>query len=325
MKLTSKIFKPAVMAFLALGMFACNDDDDANVPMVEDNTIADFVSTNDNYSSLAAALEAADLTATLDGTTKYTVFAPNNAAFSEFLAANNFDALDDVPVDVLKQVLLNHVQMGEIMAADLSTGYIESMAKGPASDENLSMYINVGDNVVINGVSTVTTTNIEVDNGIIHAVDQVIGLPDITTFAIADPTFDILQAALTREEDYTFVDILQSTGDASPFTVFAPTNDAFVALLDELDVDSLDDIDADLLATVLSYHVVSGDNVRAEDLTDGMMVTTFETGEITINVGASVTITDENERTSTVVLPNVQATNGVIHAIDQVLLPASED
>ncbi|RKS53555.1 putative surface protein with fasciclin (FAS1) repeats [Gillisia mitskevichiae] len=325
MKLTSKIFKPAVMAFLALGMFACNDDDDANVPMVEDNTIADFVSTNDNYSSLAAALEAADLTSTLDGTTKYTVFAPNNEAFSEFLAANNFDALDDVPVDVLKQVLLNHVQMGEIMAADLSTGYIESMAKGPASDENLSMYINVGDNVVINGVSTVTTTNIEVDNGIIHAVDQVIGLPDITTFAIADPTFDILQAALTREEDYTFVDILQSTGDASPFTVFAPTNDAFVALLDELDVDSLDDIDADLLATVLSYHVVSGDNVRAEDLTDGMMVTTFETGEITINVGASVTITDENERTSTVVLPNVQATNGVIHAIDQVLLPASED
>lgn len=324
MKLNSKLTKMAVVAFLALGMYSCSDDDDVNVPVVEENTIADFVSSTNDYSSLAAALDVAGLTATLDGSTNYTVFAPNNAAFSAFLAANNFNSLEDVPVDVLTQILLNHVQMGEIMAAELTTGYIESMAKGPASDENLSMYINVGDNVVINGVATVTTANIQVDNGIIHAVDQVIGLPDIVTFATADPTFDILVAALTREDDYTFVQILQSTGDSSPFTVFAPTNDAFVALLDELDVDSLADIDADLLASVLSYHVVAGANVRAEDLSDDMMVTTFETGEITINLGDNVTITDENERTSTVVLPNVQATNGVIHAINQVLLPAGE-
>ncbi len=324
MKLISKLTKTAVVAFLVLGMYSCSDDDDVNVPVVEENSIADFVSSNDDYSSLKAALDAAGLTATLDGSANYTVFAPNNAAFSEFLEDNNFNSLGDVPVDVLTQVLLNHVQMGEIMAADLTTGYIESMVKGPASDENLSMYINVGDNVVINGVATVTSANIEVDNGIIHAVDKVIGLPDIVTFATADPTFEILVAALTREADYPFVGILQSTGDASPFTVFAPTNDAFVALLDELDVESLAAIDADLLASVLSYHVVSGANVRAEDITDGMMVPTFETGEITINTGDTVTITDENERISTVILPNVQATNGVIHAIDQVLLPAAE-
>lgn len=325
MKLISKLTKTAVVAFLALGMYSCSDDDDVNVEVVETNTIADFVSSTGDYSSLAAALDAAGLTATLNGNEKFTVFAPNNAAFDRFLAANNFATLGDVPVDVLTQVLLNHVQMGEILASDLSTGYITSMAKGSASDENLSMYINVGDNVTINGVATVTSANNQVDNGIIHAVDEVIGLPDITTFAIADPTFDILQAALTREDEFTFVSILQSTGDASPFTVFAPTNDAFVALLEELDVDSLGDIPSDLLASVLSYHVISGANVRAEDITDGMMAPTFETGEITINTGDTVTITDENDRTSTVVLANVQATNGVIHAIDQVLLPASDE
>lgn len=324
MDFISKLTKTAAIAFLVLGIYGCSDDDDANVVIVESNTIADFVSSNDDYSSLAAALDVAGLTATLDGSANYTVFAPNNAAFTAFLEDSPYNSLEEVPVDVLTQILLNHVQMGEIRAQDLETGYTTSMATGPASAENLSMYINVGDNVMINGVATVTTADVEVDNGIIHAVDQVIGLPDITTFAIADPTFDILVAALTREDSYTFVSILQSTGDASPFTVFAPTNDAFVALLDELDVNSLDDIPADLLATVLSYHVVSGVNVRAEDLTDGMMVTTFETGEITVNVGDNVTITDENERTSTVVLPNVQATNGVIHAIGQVLRPASE-
>lgn len=325
MKLISNLTKTAVVAFLALGMYSCSDDDDVNVPVVETNTIADFVDSSGDYSSLAAALDAAGLTATLDGSAKYTVFAPNNAAFDKFLADNNFATLGDVPVDLLTQVLLNHVQMGEIMASDLSTGYIPSMAKGSASDENLSMYISVGDNVMINGVATVTSANNQVDNGIIHAVDQVIGLPDITTFVIADPTFEILLAALTREEDFPFVSILQSTGAPSPFTVFAPTNDAFIDLLDELDVATLGDIPTDLLASVLSYHVVAGANVRAEDITDGMMVPTFETGEITINTGDTVTITDENERTSTVVLANVQATNGVIHAINQVLLPASDE
>jgi len=323
MNIISKFTKTAVIAFLALGIVGCSNDDDNEV-VVETNTIADFVSSNDNYSSLAAALDAAGLTATLDGSSNYTVFAPNNAAFSDFLAANNFNSLADVPVDLLKQVLLNHVQMGEIKAADLSTGYIESMAKGSASDENLSMYINVGDNVVINGVATVTSADIEVDNGIIHAVDQVIGLPDITTFATADPNFEILVAALTREEDYNFVSILQSTGDPSPYTVFAPTNQAFLDLLDELDLASLNDIPADLLASVLSYHVVTGANVRSTDLSNDMMVTTFETGAFTVNLGDNVTILDESGRTSTVVATDVQASNGVIHVIDQVLLPAAE-
>ncbi len=322
MKIYSKLTKFAVVAFLTMGLLGCNNnDDDGTDPVIETNTIADFVASNDNYSSLAAALDAAGLTATLDGSAKYTVFAPNNAAFSAFLAANNFDSLQDVPVDLLKQVLLNHVQTGEIRSQDLSTGYITSMAKGPASDANLSMYISVGDAVMINGVATVTTANIEADNGIIHAVDSVIGLPDITTFATADPTFETLVAALTREDDYNFVEILQATEDPAPFTVFAPTNDAFAALLTELDLTSLEDISSELLSSVLSYHVVTGANVRSGDLSDGMVVTTFETGDFTVNVGDDVTITDERDRTANVIAVDVQATNGVIHVIDQVLLP----
>jgi transforming growth factor-beta-induced protein len=288
------------------------------------NTITDFVAENDDYSSLQAALEVTGLDATLDGSANYTVFAPNNAAFNSFLSANGFSSLDEVPTDVLTEILLNHVQEGEITSGALSTGYIESMATGMASDSPLSLYINTEDGVMINGVSTVTTADVEVDNGVIHAVNAVIGLPDVTTFATADPNFDILVQALTADESFTFVETLMMTDAPAPFTVFAPTNAAFANVLAELELAGLGDIPADLLSSILTYHVVAGSNVRAGDLSDGMMVETLETGSFTINLGDNVTITDENGRTATIIATNIQANNGVIHALDTVLLPEND-
>ena len=321
---TIKFTKIALLAFLTFGLFACSDDDDGGDVITPSNTIADFVAGNPDYSSLGAALEVTGLDATLDGTANFTVFAPNNAAFNSFLSNNGFNSLDEVPEDVLTEILLNHVQEGEIMSSALSTGYIESMATGMASDQPLSLYINTDDGVTINGVSSVTTPDVEVDNGIIHAVDAVIGLPDVTTFATADPNFDILVQALTADESFTFVETLMMSEDPAPFTVFAPTNTAFTNVLDELELAGLNDIPADLLSSILSYHVVAGSNVRAEDLTDQMMVETLETGSFTINLGENVTITDENGRTATIVATNVQANNGVIHALDTVILPENE-
>lgn len=323
MNIISNLVKFTALSLFFVSFTACSDNDDDGVqpPIVETNTIADFVAANDNYSSLAAALEVAGLTATLDGTANYTVFAPDNDAFAAFLADNGFSTLGDVPVDLLQQVLLNHVQQGEIMSGDLSTGYITSMAVGGASEENLSMYINTDDGVMINGVATVETADIEVDNGVIHAVDAVIGLPNITTFATADPNFSILVAALTREPEYTFVETLSMTGDPAPFTVFAPTDEAFGDLLAELELSGLGDISSDFLAETLSYHVVANANVRSTDLSDGMEVSTLAPDTFTVNLGDTVTITDANGRTSTVIAADVQANNGVIHVLDTVLLP----
>lgn len=324
MKFISNFKKIALVLFLVLGAIACNDDDD-DIIIIETNTIADFVSENADYSSLNAALEAADLKIVLDGNAKYTVFAPNNAAFSTFLTANGFANLSEVPVAVLTQILLNHVQAGVIKSADLTTGYIESSATGTASDKKLSMYINTANGVRINGVSSVTTADVEVDNGVIHAVNSVIGLPDITTFALADPNFEILVSALTADDSFDFVSILQSQSSPAPFTVFAPTNQAFSDFLTEFNFADLAAIPVDLLESVLSYHVVTQANVRSEDITNGMIVTTFEGGEFTINTGTGVTITDENDRASSVIATDVQATNGVIHVIDTVLFPDLED
>ena len=321
---TIKFTKLALLAFLAFGLFSCSDDDDGGDVIMPTNTIADFVAENDDYSSLQAALEVTGLDATLDGSANYTVFAPNNAAFNSFLSANGFSSLDEVPTDVLTEILLNHVQEGEITSGALSTGYIESMATGMASDSPLSLYINTEDGVMINGVSTVTTADVEVDNGVIHAVNAVIGLPDVTTFATADPNFDILVQALTADESFTFVETLMMTDAPAPFTVFAPTNAAFANVLAELELAGLGDIPADLLSSILTYHVVAGSNVRAGDLSNGMMVETLETGSFTINLGDNVTITDENGRTATIIATNIQANNGVIHALDTVLLPEND-
>ncbi|EIJ37194.1 secreted/surface protein with fasciclin-like repeats [Galbibacter orientalis DSM 19592] len=280
-------------------------------------TIAGFVAMNNDYSSLLAAVQKADLVETLNAEDAgLTVFAPNNEAFATFLSDNGFASLEEVPTDVLKQVLLNHVIEGEVMSGDLTTMYGNTMATNTDGD-NLSLYINTESGVMLNGVSTVTTADVEVSNGVIHAVDAVIGLPTIVTFATADPNFSSLVGALTADGQPDFVSILSGTTDA-PFTVFAPLNSAFEAL-------SATPTGATLTA-VLQHHVVAGANARSEDLTDGMMVSSLEGDNITIALpgtgDAIADLTDGAGNTDIgVVAVDVQATNGVIHAVNKVLIP----
>ena len=289
------------------------------------NTIVDFVSNNDDYSILLEALQIADgdLDVVLSGDGPFTVFAPNNAAFTAFLSDNNFNALSDIPTDILSQVLLNHVVSGNAVSSSLSTGYdVSSLSTATPDGNNMSLYINTADGVVINGVSTVTTADVSVDNGTIHAVNTVIGLPTVVTFAVADPNFSILKTALTRADlTFDFVGTLSTANgtDPAPFTVFAPIDQAFVDLLEELEKDSLDDIDEETLNATLKMHAVAGANVLAAGLSDGLTISTLG-GDITANLTGGATLTDANNRVSQIVAVDVQASNGVIHAIDKVLL-----
>jgi len=262
-----RLFAFALLA-LSLGFVACGDDDPVDGP----KTITELASETSNLSSLVAALDAADLVSTLNGAGPFTVFAPTDAAFDAFLSDNGFAALGDVPTDVLKNILLNHVVAGKVVSSDLSTGYVESSATG-AGGNPMNMYISTDGGVTVNGGSDVSTADIDASNGVIHIVDAVIGLPTVVTFATADPTFANLASALTRPS--LGVDYVGTLSGDGPFTVFAPTNDAFVALLGELGLGGLADIDDATLNAVLQYHVVNGANVRAGDLSDGQSVTTF--------------------------------------------------
>lgn len=321
MKTLKKIIPTLIIALLLFQ--SCKDDDTDVVIIPETNTIVDIAVASDDLTSLVAALQKANLVTTLAGDGPFTVLAPTNDAFAAFLTSNGFSSLDDVPVDILTNILLNHVVSGSIASTDLSTGYANTLATSSASDTEMSLYIDISNGVRFNGVSSVSMADILADNGIIHIVDAVIGLPSVVTFAVADPTFSTLVAALTRDDLTTdFVGVLSTATGTSPapFTVFAPTNDAFGSLLSELGIAGLADIDEPTLDAVLKNHVVAGANVFDTDLTDNMTVTTLG-GDITANVTGGATLTDSNGRIIDIIATNVQADNGVIHAINKVILP----
>ena len=313
------LFRTFILLF-AVGVISvsCKDDD----PVVEQpKSIYAIASADADLSNLKAALDRAGLSATLDGTGDFTVFAPSNAAFGAFLTANGFANLNAVPIPLLKEVLLNHVLATKVMAAQVTTGYVSTLAKGSASStRNLSMFINTASGVKINGVSNVTATDISASNGVVHKVDAVIGLPTIVTHAVANPNFSVLVSALTRPDQPNFVSILGGTA-SSPFTVFAPTNAAFTSLLAELGLANLAAVPQATLENALKYHVVAGANVASTDITNNMNVVTFQGGTFKITTTGGVKITDAKNRISNVIATDVQCSNGIIHAIDKVLLP----
>ena len=300
---------------------SCNNNDDENVEDV--STIVNLAVDSADLTSLVAALERANLVSALNGEGPFTVLAPTNDAFAAFLSANNFNSLEDVPVDILTKVLLNHVISGSLISTDLSTGYANTLATSAASQTPLSIYVDTSNGVRFNGVSSVSAADILAVNGVIHKVDAVIGLPNIVTFATADPNFSTLVSALTRSDLTTdFVGVL-STDSATapaPFTVFAPINDAFNRLLIELNLASLSEIDEPTLDVVLKYHVVGGANVLDSNLTDNLTVSTLS-GDITADISGGARLTDSSGRVSDIIATNVQANNGVIHAINNVILP----
>lgn len=320
MKNLAKFLSLMMIVSLPLSAMSCDDNNDMDEPAT--NSIADFVAGNSNYSSLLAALLKADLVDTLKGEGPFTVFAPDNAAFSVFLSANGFANLDAVPADALKQILLNHVVSGSVKSTDLTTGYVQTLSTATPNNSNMNMFVNTSGGVKLNGISDVTGADNLLDNGVVHLVNKVIGLPTVVTFAVADPTFSTLVAALTRDDQPDFVSVLStSNGTApAPFTVFAPTNNAFGALLTELGAGGLNAIDGATLTATLNHHVVGGANVRSTALTNNMTVATLG-GNITANVTGGAKLTDANGRVSNIVAVDVQATNGVIHVIDKVILP----
>ena len=193
------------------------------------------------------------------------------------------------------------------MSTDLSTGYLPTLAM--YSDNNLSMYVEVDGGVYINGSTMVTTADIEADNGVIHVVDKVILPPTVVDVAIANDNFTTLVQAVVK------AGLVETLSGEGPFTVFAPTNDAFDALFTDLGISGLDDLTAEQLVPILTYHVVSG-NVLSTDLTNGDVATLSEGNIVTVDLTSGVMINEAE-----VVAADVQTANGVVHVIDKVLIP----
>lgn len=299
-----------------VGFSACTEDDDAPV----EQTIVGVAQGNANLSILVEALTYTDLVSVLNGTDQYTVFAPTNAAFTALLTTLGVSKVTDVNKATLKSILLYHVVSGEVKSSAITTGYVKSVSPFGTTTSNLSLYVvKDASGVTINNGAKVTTADVEASNGVVHVVDKVITIPNVVNHALNNPNFSTLVAALTRTD--LLVDYVSILSGVGPFTVFAPTNAAFTALLTELGAANLNAIDANTLNKVLQYHVISGANVVSSALTNGQQVTTFQGQKFTIGLTGGAKITDASNRVSNIIVVDVQGSNGVIHAIDKVLLP----
>ena len=262
------------------------------------------------HDSLVAALTKADLVTTLQGDGPFTVFAPTDEAFAA--AGIDLDSFTtDEEIATLADILLYHVYSGAVNAADVTDGLTVAMANGDDAS------FTVTDGTVMVGDATVVLADVPVSNGVIHVIDKVLMPPldlvDIPTVADGTGIHTALVAALTKAN---LVTTLQGEG---PFTVFAPTDQAFTDAGIDLDSFTTDEEIA-ALANILTYHVYSG-AVNAADVTDGLTVTMLNDDD------ASFTVMDGTVMVggATVILADVMASNGVIHVIDKVLMPPADE
>jgi len=270
------------------------------------NTVVDIIVNSDAHDTLEAAVIAAELDDDLSGDGPFTVFAPTDDAFAA-LPEGTLDTLLADPTGALADILLYHVASGVELSGSLSDGQKISTLFGKDVEVKID-----GGNVYIND-AMVTVADLEADNGVVHVIDAVL-IPQNTVVDIISESADhetLETAVIAAELD----DDLSGDG---PFTVFAPTDDAFAALPDG----TLDTLLADptgALADILLYHVASGD-VKSGDLSDGQKISTLlgKDAEVTID-GGNVYINE-----AMVTVADIDADNGVVHVINAVLLPPAD-
>ena len=288
---------------LALALGACDDDDDP-MGMEEESNIVMTAEDAGVFNTLLAALDAASLTSALEGPGPFTVFAPTDDAF----AAIDVDVLNDLIADpeLLTRVLTYHVVSGEFTSTDVAG--LNSAPTLNGKDVSLSFD---GTTVMVDG-ARVIGADVEASNGIIHVIDQVL---------LPEPIADILQTAKGAGIFNTLLAAVEAAGLTAtlqgdgPFTVFAPTDDAFAAI----DPAALNALLADppALAAILAYHVVPGALGAGEVLASSALTT--------VN-GADAAISLDNDGNpriddAIIIATDIGARNGIVHVIDRVIFP----
>jgi uncharacterized surface protein with fasciclin (FAS1) repeats len=309
----------------------------------EGDTIVDVATAAGNFSTLLAAADAAGLVDTLNGEGPFTVFAPTDEAFGAIDEATLNALLEDTAT--LEQILLYHVVEGEVLAADV----VELSEATTVQGEPITITVD-GETVLLNDSATVTSTDIMASNGVIHVIDSVLLPPGVTlptpegegeamegemeegtptdgeameegepsdgnTIADLVGTDENFSTLLTAVEA---AGLAETLGGEGPFTVFAPTNEAFEAI-DEATLNALLE-DTETLEQVLLYHVVEGE-VPSDDVVNLDEVETVQGSTISVIPstvdGGTVTLNESVEVTEV----DIMASNGVIHSIDTVLIP----
>jgi uncharacterized surface protein with fasciclin (FAS1) repeats len=270
---------------------------------VSAQTIFDLISSSTIHNTLEAAVIAAALDDDLAADGSLTVFAPTDEAF-ENLPEGVVDALLQDPTGRLADILLYHVIGSGVASNTLMDGQMITTLQGQDITVTFGDFIRINDAIV-------TVIDVPATNGVVHFIDAVILPTYPATVVDVIVESDIHNTLETAVSEAGLVGALSGEG---PFTVFAPTDEAFEALpaglLNELLMDPTGD-----LTSILQYHV-AGLEASSGGLTDGQLVPTLLGEEVTIGIDQGVFV-DQAE----VVAPNIYTGNGIVHVINAVLLP----
>lgn len=333
----------ALFSVLALVLAACGADDETvgeTTPVESDTTtttegmeetedvgtIVDVAVQSGSFSTLVTALQEAGLVDTLSSEGPFTVFAPTDDAFEALPEGLLETVLADS--DLLTSILTYHVVGGEVTAADVVTIESAETVQGEA------LAITVDDGSVMVNQANVVQTDVDASNGIIHVIDAVILPPSVAEALAAeddamdeeeatDEAADIITTATEAGSFTTLLTAIEAAGltetlmGDGPYTVFAPTDEAFAAV----DEETLNGLlaDPEALAAVLLYHVVEG-AVPAADVVTLESATTIQGSDVEIVVDGDAVVLNGS---SNVVQTDIETSNGIIHVIDAVLLPPS--
>lgn len=301
------------MALLMVGfMGACTDN---TTPPPPRQTLVDVVAANSNFSILRDAIEYAGLSSDLRLNT-VTIFAPTNAAFQ---AAGFADpaAVKTLATGTVRSLLLYHMLGFNVPASALVVGKNTAVPTLQGGD----IYVTKTASAVSVNNARVTATDMRAENGLIHTIDRVLMPPTLNLLEIAqgDPSLTYLVAAATRAATGNPAVVSALTSTSNAFTVFAPTNEAFIAA-GFPSIASIQAAPAATLAAVILNHVVA-DRAFSPTLANGN-VTTAGSGQLAVDVSNGVTVkSNGNTVASKVLKADILATNGVVHVIDRVLLP----
>ena len=259
-----------------------------------------------NFTILAKALGAADLVGALQSDGPFTVFAPTDEAFHALPKGTLETLLKPENKAMLTSILTYHVVPGRLMAKDV----VELDAEATLAGQRVEITVDEG--AVRIDDATVTATDVSCSNGVIHVIDRVI-LPntdDILTTAVEAGAFNTLAAAIKA------AGLVEALSGDGPFTVFAPTDEAFAKLPEGTVESLLKPENKHKLVSILKHHVVSGRVFADQAIGAGRFQTLEGTTLRARIVGGRLRIGDANVTAS-----DLDTKNGVIHVIDSVLLP----
>lgn len=294
---------------LCLIALSCSISDEDPRP---DENILDVANQQPNLSTFVSALERTGIDSALTGNLNYTVFAPSNEAFASYLSRTGYGNINSVPTEILSDLLAYHTLGGIFNNEDFQSFYYITLSGNSPDSLNVSILIEALDTLTINGTTKVIESDLEAKNGVIHVIDEVLTPPTLLGVVRSNTNFSIFLEALQRTgfDDPLDVD--------NPLTIFAVPDGAFDLYFEDTpNVDDLSDLTNSQLRDLIGFHIMNG-HYRGFNIGFQTIPTRTQGKSVEVSGDQSGLIVNRVARS---LLLDVQATNGVMHVVDRVLIP----